>query len=56
MGDFFDIFFTFWRAILSLLDNTIFMIDGYQVSLLGILLALLVVSLTISIFWRGARG
>ena len=58
MTDIFSIFVAFKDLIagyLGLLNNIVFNISGFSVSYGGIVFAVLVVGLVISVFWRGAK-
>ena len=58
MPDIFDAFVAFKQLIegyLGLLNNIVFNISGFSVSYGGIVFAVLVVGLVISVFWRGAK-
>lgn len=56
MGDFFILVRDFYVNLFSLLNNTVFDINGYNVSLGAIIFVMLVVSMVVSVFWKGARA
>lgn len=56
MTRFFDMFFSFWSKLLGLLDKYKFIIYGYEVSILGLLVAFIIIAFVISLFWKGAKA
>lgn len=44
-----------FNQLLSLLDSISFNIAGYDVSYLSLIVAFLLISMVISIFWKGAK-
>lgn len=55
MGDFFILISDFWSSIFNLFTNTVFEIEGTNVSLAALIFVPLVIGLVISIFWKGSR-
>lgn len=56
MTDFFNMLFQFYANIFNRFERFNFSIFGYNLNLFEIFLGCFVISLAISIFWRGAKG
>lgn len=56
LGGFFTMFFSFIRSIMTLLENTTFVVGQYTVSLASILFVVLVVGFVISSYVRSAKA
>lgn len=56
MTNFFRLIVAFWDAIFNLLSEVQFSLYSYQVNLLDIMFVFLVLSMIISLFWKGGRG
>ena len=55
MTAFFDLFFAYIYAILAKINIVVFEFYGYHVSLLTIAICFVIISLFVSILWRGAK-
>lgn len=53
---FFDLFFSFWQGLFNVLSSHKIDAFGVSVSLSSILFTVIVLSMIISIFWKGAQG
>lgn len=53
---FFDLFFSFWQGLFNVLNSHHISAFGVSVSLSSILFTVIVLSMVISIFWKGAQG
>lgn len=56
MTGIFNLLFSFFSDLFDLLGSYYFIIFGYSVSLLQILVTLIIVSMVCSVVWFGARG
>lgn len=56
MYQFFVLLSDFFKSILNLFNSTSFNIAGINVSYLDIVIALISLSIIVSVFWKGARG
>lgn len=55
MTDFVVFFSNMMSSLVSVLDSAKFSLYGFDVSIIGIMVAIIVVGLVISVFWKGAR-
>lgn len=56
MADFISLFFRFWQSIFDLLSYYRFDIGGFSVTLTELFICFLIISMVISVFWKGARA
>lgn len=56
MTGIFNLVFDFFRNLFSLLGSYYFVVFGFSVSLSQILIAMILISMVVSVVWFGARG
>lgn len=56
MDGFFQLFFGFFNGLFDLLGRYTISAFGVQVSLLTIFGAMIILSMIVSLFWKGAKG
>ena len=56
MTDFFVLFFNFFHQVIGLLASTVITIAGLQVSFLSIVIAMILISFVLGMFWKGAKA
>lgn len=56
MTEFAKAFVIMWQNLLGLLNSISFEFYGYEVTYLSVLLAFFVLSMIISVFWKGAKA
>lgn len=56
MQRFFEMFFGFYNDLFSLLNSYTFTAFGVEVSILMVFFIFIVLSMVITLFWKGARG
>lgn len=56
MQAFFELFIGYCQRWLQLIDSYYMVIYGYRISILSILVAFLITSMIITVYWKGAKG
>lgn len=56
MEQFFYQFVSWFESLFTLLNSYKFQMFGYSVSYLAIMIAMIIISFAITVFWKGARG
>lgn len=56
MTDFFVLFFNFFHQVIDLLAGTVITIGRWNVSFLSIVIAMILISFVLGMFWKGAKA